>query len=65
MARKDKKNRTCKRCDKSLSTPQRLRAHYNRKKQYISKINTDQVSIKESSDSEYYTADEGPDKYFQ
>ncbi|CAG8606839.1 1130_t:CDS:1 [Paraglomus occultum] len=31
MARKEKKNTTCERCGKSLSTPQRLREHRRRK----------------------------------
>src|SRR6266496_100158 len=29
MAQKDKKNRTCECCDKTLATPQKLRQHYS------------------------------------
>ena len=62
MARKDKKNRTCKCCGKILSTPQKLRQHYNSKNIPCKFFNRE---TEESTDSEYYTADEGPDEYFQ
>ncbi|CAG8582128.1 1944_t:CDS:1, partial [Diversispora eburnea] len=30
MVRKDKKNRTCERCEHTCATPQKLREHLNR-----------------------------------
>jgi hypothetical protein len=36
MARSDKKNRTCKSCGKKFASPQKLRQHYNSKKNQCS-----------------------------
>ncbi|RHZ79706.1 hypothetical protein Glove_141g101 [Diversispora epigaea] len=58
----DKKNRTCECCGKTLSTPQKLRQHYNSSIISCKLFNRE---TEESTDSEYYTADEGPDEYFQ
>ncbi|CAG8618596.1 10929_t:CDS:1, partial [Diversispora eburnea] len=55
MARKDKKNRTCKCCGKTLSTSQKLRQHYTSNKILCKLFN---LEIEENSESEYYTADE-------
>ncbi|CAG8587377.1 5499_t:CDS:2, partial [Diversispora eburnea] len=55
MTRKDKKNRTCKCCGKTFSIPQKFHQHYASNKILCKLFN---LEIEESSESEYYTADE-------